>query len=515
MSQPYPELSRYTIERPLASGGMGTIYVAMHKQLGHQVALKVPHKFNASNQLARFLQEGRILAQLNHPNIVRVLDADVEDGIAFLAMDLIEGENLEELTQKRSISIKDAVSWAIQIADALSHIHELQVLHRDIKNENILINKRGHAILVDFGIAKNEAVPPITTDDYHVLGTFRYSSPELFNNDPLTNKSDVYSLGIVLYRCLTGAYPYDGQTPQSFYKNFMDGTHTPAYHLNSQVPQWLSGIIDTCLEKNPTDRWDSSNALKKALWTGFIRQWPTHDKPFSPLNETMAEMPRPAAPSSSTPLNNVTLGEYPFPPSQAGLESEHVQPDYIKSAGKNLTIPEFRFTEPTSENHLHPTEEVLNAPRIPVDTQPSTNRLQRTLNALRARIKPSIAVLGIACLIIVVILLLPDKAEIPTTPPLKTISVPGPIASLQEAQDIKDLRSTLIEHRTGGILTFSETSSTFSQPESCYVVIYNATGVTAILLPEDQNGDRLEALSQEVKTTASFAGADSWWVYLF
>ena len=514
MSQPYPELSRYIIDRPLASGGMGTIYIAQHKKLGHQVALKVPHKFNASNQLARFLQEGRILAQLNHPNIVRVLDADVENGIAFLAMDLIEGQNLEDLNQKRLISIKDAVSWAIQIADALSHIHELQMLHRDIKNENILINKRGQAILVDFGIAKNEAVPSITTDDYHVLGTFRYSSPELFNNDPLTDKSDVYSLGIVLYRCLTGTYPYDGQTPQSFYKNFIDGTHTPACHINNQVPKWLSDIIDTCLEKETKDRWDSSNALKKALLTGFSRQWPSHNKPFSPLNETMAEMPRPPSSSSSPLLNNVTLGEYLPPTSQAGLESERFQTDEMMPSGFNTTIPEFRF-EPKSEHHLHPTEEVLNAPKTSVDSQKSKHSLQNILNTLRTRVKPSIAVMGVACLIIVVILLLPDKKEIQTTPPPTTISVPAPIMSLREAQDIKDLRSALIEHRSGGVLTFSENPSTFSQPESCYVVIYNTAGVTAILLPEDQNGNRLEALSQEVKTKSYFAEANSWWVYLF
>ena len=151
MNHSFPTLSRYTIERVLGSGGMGAVYIAIHNKLGRKVALKVPHKFEDPARLKRFLREGETLAQIKHPNIVQVFDAGEEDGHAFLAMELIQGQNLEQMLKGQNITVDNVIQWAIQIADALHYIHEEQrqpILHRDIKNENIIVNEKGDAILV-------------------------------------------------------------------------------------------------------------------------------------------------------------------------------------------------------------------------------------------------------------------------------------------------------------------------------------------------------------------------------
>lgn len=261
----YPSFSRYTIERKLSKGGMGSVYLALQTGLNRPVALKVPHHFQNEMAVKRFVREGETLAKLSHPNVVQVYDAGVEKDMAFLAMELIEGVDLEDLIKTERPSIQQTIEWGIDLADALQYIHSRQVIHRDIKNENIIINQRNQPILVDFGLSKNDSMTHLTLNEGAFLGTFFYAAPESFEKQGLTGISDIYSLGVVLYRCLTGAFPYTADSPKAFVHTILTTQYLPVHELNPEVPKALSELVDKCLEKNPEQRIQSGKALATAL----------------------------------------------------------------------------------------------------------------------------------------------------------------------------------------------------------------------------------------------------------
>ena len=269
MQEPFPSFSRYTIERKLSKGGMGSIYIALQNGLNRHVALKVPHQFMDEHTRKRFIREGETLAKLSHPNVVRVYDAGIEDEMVFMAMELIEGETLEQRMIGNVPSLNQIIQWGTELADALHYIHAQQVIHRDIKDQNIIINNQNHPVLVDFGLARNDTMTQITINDRAFLGTFIYASPESFEGKPITPQSDIYSLGVVLYKCVTNAFPYDGKSPREFISTLFQTNHTPAHEVNPDIPVWLSDILDRCLAKDPALRFQSGEGLRDALKDGM------------------------------------------------------------------------------------------------------------------------------------------------------------------------------------------------------------------------------------------------------
>ncbi|MBX2819667.1 MAG: serine/threonine protein kinase, partial [Rhodothermaceae bacterium] len=234
-----------------------------------RVALKVPHQFMDEHTRKRFIREGETLAKLSHPNVVRVYDAGIEYEMVFMAMELIEGETLEQRMMGNTPSLNQIIHWGTELADALHYIHSQQVIHRDIKDQNIIINNQNHPVLVDFGLARNDTMTQITINDRAFLGTFIYASPESFEGKPITPQSDIYSLGVVLYKCVTDAFPYDGKSPREFISTLFQTTHIPAHEVNPDIPLWLSDILDRCLAKDPARRLQSGEALRDALREGM------------------------------------------------------------------------------------------------------------------------------------------------------------------------------------------------------------------------------------------------------
>jgi serine/threonine-protein kinase PpkA len=257
------QIPGYTIQRKIGQGGMAEVYLAIQESLGRQVALKVTSKGQSQDPAfkERFLQEGRIVATLNHPNIVTIHEIGQEGEHYFIAMEYVAGQSLSEKIE-RGITFKESVQTIKKIARALAYAHKGGFLHRDIKPSNILFRDDEYAVLADFGIAT-----AMVEDDIRLTltgmspGSPAYMSPEQVNGDKLDGRSDQYSLGIVFYEMLTGDRPFKGKS----------ATATAILHLMAPVPQLpypyeaLQPIFDRLLAKVPDDRFTDENELLEAL----------------------------------------------------------------------------------------------------------------------------------------------------------------------------------------------------------------------------------------------------------
>ncbi|MBK9258830.1 MAG: protein kinase [Polyangiaceae bacterium] len=262
---------RYKLLRPIGGGAMGAVWAARHELLGRYFALKfarAPVKTDPPAR-ARFQREAQLVGKLRHPNIVDVTDfGEVSpDGDFFLAMELLEGETLAERIEHRGpIESYEAVAIAADVARGLSAVHAVGIVHRDVKPENIFLARSptGSTIpkLLDFGISK-EQHDSLATHQGALTGTPAYMSPEQANGDTnLDPRTDIWSLGVVLYEMLTGKHPFVEQNYPSLMVAIAERPHEP---LERAVPDAIRRIVDTCLAKRPSDRYSSSDALLDAL----------------------------------------------------------------------------------------------------------------------------------------------------------------------------------------------------------------------------------------------------------
>src|SRR5438270_1407272 len=201
---------RYRLEARIGHGGMSTVYRALDETLQRRVAVKLMNRevVSDSAQLERFRREARAVAQLNHPHIVQVIDAAEDEGTPYIVFEYVEGETLKDRIRRYGrLPVSEAVAYAIEIARALGAAHDRQIVHRDVKPQNVLIGGEGSAKITDFGIARSLAEEGLTVAG-RVLGTTDYVSPEQALGHPVTGQSDLYSLGVVLYEMLTGETPF-------------------------------------------------------------------------------------------------------------------------------------------------------------------------------------------------------------------------------------------------------------------------------------------------------------------
>jgi formylglycine-generating enzyme required for sulfatase activity/predicted Ser/Thr protein kinase len=289
---------RYQIEAPIGAGGMGEVYLARDTELGRSVALKIlPHfEGDADERVARFLQEAKAATALNHPNIAHLYDAGEENGIRFMAMEYVEGQTLRERTIGRAMSIDEALDIAIQIASALASAHGQGIIHRDIKPDNVMLRPDGYVKVLDFGLAKltatssTDATMPVHTNTGVVMGTVHYMSPEQLRAEPVDARSDVFSLGVLMYELVAGRRPFESASPSGVIAAiFMDEPPPIA-----NVPPTVNAILRKALAKKREDRYASAGemlaALKEARGTGRIR---SGDVPTQALTAIMPAERRP------------------------------------------------------------------------------------------------------------------------------------------------------------------------------------------------------------------------------
>ena len=237
---------RYRLEAQIGSGGMSTVYRAFDTTLERQVAVKLMHREIASDsdQLERFRREARSVAQLSHPHIVGVIDAGEEDGRPYIVFEYVEGETLKERIRRMGrLPIDEAIAYAIEIARALGAAHARQIVHRDIKPQNVLVDGEGSAKVTDFGIARSLEEEGLTADG-RVLGTTDYVSPEQALGHDVDGQSDIYSLGIVLYEMLTGDVPFHGENQVSVAMKHVREDLPDVQAMRPEVSARLAAVLD-------------------------------------------------------------------------------------------------------------------------------------------------------------------------------------------------------------------------------------------------------------------------------
>ncbi len=259
---------RYRLIRQIGSGGMAEVYLAYDEFLQREVAFKVLDRKYAQDREAieRFRREARNAASLRHPNIVATHDrGETEDGTYYIVMEYLEGGTLEDLIEEAGpLPPREAAEITVEISDALQLAHESGVIHRDIKPQNILLSKGGEAKVADFGIARAASATTMTQAG-SILGTVHYISPEQALGEPATPRSDLYSLGVVLYEMLTGELPYDAETPVGVVMKHVGGLTRSPRDANPDVPEEIDAVVARLLARDPEERYPDAATLTEDL----------------------------------------------------------------------------------------------------------------------------------------------------------------------------------------------------------------------------------------------------------
>lgn len=259
--------NRYEIIEEIGSGGMATVYKAKCKLLNRYVAIKVLRDefANDAEFIKRFQVEAQSAASLSHPNIVSIYDVGYEDGMHYIVMELIEGKTLKEIIkEKGKLPWREAVGIASQIASGLSQAHQNHIVHRDIKPHNIIITKDGVAKVTDFGIAK--AVSNSTINAFgSTIGSVHYFSPEHARGGYTDEKSDIYSLGVVLYEMCTGKLPFDGENAVAVALKHIQETPKEPIEICKDLPQAVNDIIMKAMKREPSERYSTAAEMYKDL----------------------------------------------------------------------------------------------------------------------------------------------------------------------------------------------------------------------------------------------------------
>ena len=273
-------LRHYEIRSKIGAGGMGEVYLASDTKLGRDVALKLlPEEFAHDRyRMQRFIREAQAASAINHPNVCVIHEVgETEDGRSFIAMEYVEGESLSAKIGGQPLAPKEIVDIGMQVADGLSEAHAKGIVHRDIKPSNIAITPRGQAKVLDFGLARIS--PPsrqIATEDRStqvktetgiLLGTVDYMSPEQALGRELDARSDIFSLGVVLFEMATGRRPFSSNNPLETIDRIAHAEPEPITRLNPKMPAELQSIVSKCLKKDPTRRYQSARELMQELAT--------------------------------------------------------------------------------------------------------------------------------------------------------------------------------------------------------------------------------------------------------
>ncbi len=251
------QIGKYKVIDSIGSGGFGAVYLAADTWIDKKVAIKIPHK--QGEDVEKLLKEPRLLAALNHPNIVTVITAEKTNDVFYIVMEYVDGSSLEQyLRTHKRVEIKQALSWFADICEALDYAHRMKVIHRDIRPANVLIDKSLRVKVTDFGTSR------FLADDQYAstrIGSPPYMAPEHFSGRAV-RQSDIYSMGILMYECLTGRLPFFDPNPQRVAQMAREGNVKPPHHHNPKIPLNVSQLILRAMDPNAKARYQSASDLK-------------------------------------------------------------------------------------------------------------------------------------------------------------------------------------------------------------------------------------------------------------
>jgi TolB-like protein/Tfp pilus assembly protein PilF len=270
-------LAHYRITAALGAGGMGEVWRATDEKLGREVALKVlPEKFaESADRLERFEREARAVASLNHPHIVTIHSVEEAEGVRFLTMELVDGETLDGMIPDGGFELEPFFDLATPLAEAISAAHDKSVIHRDLKPTNVMVDRDGRVKVMDFGLAKVQD-PGVSSDSSElptealtgigmVVGTVPYMSPEQIEGEIVDHRTDIFSLGVLLYEMAIGERPFQGKSSPALMSSILKDVPRPVVELRSDLPRHLGRIIGRCLEKNRRGRYQTARDVFNEL----------------------------------------------------------------------------------------------------------------------------------------------------------------------------------------------------------------------------------------------------------
>jgi eukaryotic-like serine/threonine-protein kinase len=313
---------RYRIQRKLGAGGMADVYLAEDQELGRRVAIKILNGRHANDDqfIERFRREAKNAAALNHPSIVSIYDRGEAENTYYIAMEFLDGRTLKELIVSRGAApINVAIEYARQILSALRFAHRHGIVHRDIKPHNVLVDAEGRVKVTDFGIAR--AGTSQMTETGSIVGTAQYLSPEQARGGEVDPRSDLYSLGVVLYELLTGKTPFDGETPVEIAMKHLSNAPKPPSKLRPEIPPELDKVVLRALAKDPDERYQSADEMEADLErvargapvsaaTAATQVLPAAAVPPDPTSATMIAPPPATRPRDIPPPPVIEEEEY-------------------------------------------------------------------------------------------------------------------------------------------------------------------------------------------------------------
>ncbi|HEY8087633.1 MAG TPA: serine/threonine-protein kinase [Polyangiaceae bacterium] len=344
-------LGAYEVVRPIGHGGMGTVYEGFHRMLARRVAIKVlsPNLALLGEGVVqeRFLREGRAAAMVDHPNVVGVYDLGVEDGTPYLVMELVEGETLaKRILRARRLSVAETTELMLGVVSAVAELHEVGILHRDLKPANILLADGPAGVcpkIADFGVSRTTDGAGSLTESGVLLGTVAYMAPEQAGAcRTSTERSDQYSLGVVLYECLTGGKPFRGSSPFDLVTEITRGVILPPSARNHDVPQELDEVVLRAMSREPEARFPSVRALGEALLPfaepAIAARWAS-DLRVPSIIETLYGVEAPVRRRTLPPGRRSTMAIAALVVLTAGLTAAAVYREHLASARTERPSP--------------------------------------------------------------------------------------------------------------------------------------------------------------------------------
>ncbi len=431
--------NRYELQSKIGDGGMAAVYKALDLKLNRIVALKILRDSYASDPqfLARFKREAQQAASLNHPNIVRVFDVGDDGDIHYIVMEYVEGQSLKEVIQAEApMPTARALEIGAEICDAIGYSHSTGLIHRDIKPQNILMDRSGRVKVTDFGIAKSTNAVTLTEAGI-TLGTVHYFSPEQAKGQPVLPQSDIYSIGIVLFEMLTGQIPFDSDNPVALAMKHIDERPPSLRRYNPQVPAVVEQIVLRTLAKDPIQRYPTAEALARALRgvEAQAEQGTMAVRPATPLpnpNQTQVRRPAPA-PAPNYPDYGATADPY-APQSRPVGPPVPRQPQYQQPPPQYDTYARQAPPQPRRNNG---TGYNVERGRGAYNGRPAVDEYQQEYYEEEPRrgggclpwVVGGLAFAMIAALIVAAVLILPGvTSPKPATPTVATVPPTTPVA---------------------------------------------------------------------------------------